>query len=195
MFTERVVIGPVAFELNVPGEWRSGYYRVQLIAEHSDCEHFVVIKNPTPGRQAKLALVLATNTYHAYNSWGGMCLYGTDDHKTSLDLKGDRSPILSLDRPFSRYLIASPVKMRLGVRTPRGFLENANRADYVLDRVLELDFPIWEPSAGFLNSWEHQFVVWAEANGYELDYFAQYDLDENPECLFPYQCYLSVGHE
>ena len=190
---------PVAFELNVPGEWMSGYYRVQLIAEHTDCEHFVVIKNPTPGRQAKLALVLATNTYHAYNAWGGMCLYGTDDPKTitnpKLDLKGDRSPILSLDRPFSRYLIASPVKMRLGARTPRGFLEKANRADFVLDRVLELDFPIWDPCAGFLNSWEHQFVIWAEANGYELDYYAQYDLDENPECLFPYQCYLSVGHD
>ena len=103
---------PVAFELNVPGEWRSGYYRVQLIAENSDCEHFVVIKNPTPGRQAKLALVLATNTYQAYNSWGGMNLYGTDDPKAwtiletntnpEFDMTGDRSPILSLDRPFSR---------------------------------------------------------------------------------------------
>ena len=34
----------VAFELKVPMEWSSGYYRVQLIAEQSDCEHFVVIK-------------------------------------------------------------------------------------------------------------------------------------------------------
>ena len=54
---------PVSFELEVPLAWASGYYRVQLIAEHSDCEHFVVIKNSAPGKQVRMALVLATNTY------------------------------------------------------------------------------------------------------------------------------------
>jgi len=190
---------PVSFELEVPLAWASGYYRVQLIAEQSDCEHFVVIKNSAPGKQARMALVLATNTYHAYNSWGGMCLYGTDDptviRKPVLDVKGDRSPVLSMKRPFSRYLIASPVGLRLCVSTPRGFKANSGRADFVLEEAMDLDFPGWDPCAGFLNNWEQQFVKWAEENGYELDYYVQSDLDENPECLFPYRCYLSVGHD
>ena len=190
---------PIAFELKVPLEWISGYYRVQLIAEQSDCEHFVVIKNPDPGKKASIAIVLATNTYHAYNSWGGMCLYGTDDptvlSNPKLDVKGDRCPVLSMNRPFSRYLIASPVRMRLCVNKPRGFQENSSRGEFVLDQVLDLDFPVWDPPGGFLNRWEHQFVKWAEENGFELDFYIQYDLDENPECLFPYQCYLSVGHD
>lgn len=43
-------------------------------------EMFFVVRAAHPGRDAKILLELATNTYHAYNAWGGSCLYSGPDH-------------------------------------------------------------------------------------------------------------------
>ncbi|QDV21933.1 N,N-dimethylformamidase beta subunit family domain-containing protein [Aureliella helgolandensis] len=43
--------------------------------------------------------------------------------------------------------------------------------------------------------WELPFVQWAEANGYNLDYAANSDLEFHPEILENYQLILSVGHD
>lgn len=44
-------------------------------------------------------------------------------------------------------------------------------------------------------NWEAPFVAWAEANGYELDYAANSDLEFHPELLQHYRLVLSVGHD
>ncbi|MCA8993143.1 MAG: hypothetical protein KDA88_14230 [Planctomycetaceae bacterium] len=49
-------------------------------------------------------------------------------------------------------------------------------------------------SSQFYN-WEHPFVVWAEKNGYELDYAVNADLEFHPEILKQYPLVLSVGHD
>jgi len=43
--------------------------------------------------------------------------------------------------------------------------------------------------------WELPFVVWAEKNGYTLDYAANGDLEFHPELLDRYKLVLSVGHD
>lgn len=43
--------------------------------------------------------------------------------------------------------------------------------------------------------WELPFVVWAERNGYQLDYCVNSDLEFHPELLTKYKLVLSVGHD
>ncbi len=45
------------------------------------------------------------------------------------------------------------------------------------------------------NNWERPFVVWAEQNGYVLDYAVNTDLEFHPELLSHYRLVLSVGHD
>ena len=45
------------------------------------------------------------------------------------------------------------------------------------------------------STWEYPFVVWAEQNGYTLDYAANSDLEFHPEILEHYKLVLSVGHD
>ena len=51
------------------------------------------------------------------------------------------------------------------------------------------------PLAGLFDHWERDFVEWAEAAGYALDYCANSDLEWHPELLDNYRLVLSVGHD
>jgi hypothetical protein len=83
---------PVLLTVPVPENWRSGYYQVTLRAAdnggkfvqrnrrtvESSC--YFVVRPPSVRQQsgqprAKTLLQLATNTYNAYNNWGGFSLY------------------------------------------------------------------------------------------------------------------------
>ena len=78
---------PLAFSLSIPEEWTSGYYEFTM--EISDegrpyerrCRrtaqatgYFVLRPNAFQPR-AKMLIALSTNTYAAYNNWGGFSLY------------------------------------------------------------------------------------------------------------------------
>lgn len=78
---------PEAIRIPVDPEWRSGYYHVELSATDrggrfsergvrtagSSC--FFVVRAAEPGKNARIVLQLSTNTYNAYNNWGGLSLY------------------------------------------------------------------------------------------------------------------------
>jgi hypothetical protein len=92
---------PVAVEFPVPESWRSGYYSVTLSGTdgggkfvhrgrrsvESSC--FFIVRSARPGSASKILLQLATNTYAAYNNWGGSSLYayhgrgGIQGHRVS----------------------------------------------------------------------------------------------------------------
>ncbi|RXY98837.1 N,N-dimethylformamidase beta subunit family domain-containing protein [Fictibacillus sp. S7] len=59
----------------VPPSWRSGVY-VAKIVDTSKRESYIpfVIKQSTP--KAQLGILISTNTYQAYNNWGGKSVYG-----------------------------------------------------------------------------------------------------------------------
>lgn len=68
---------PVALKIPTAADWRSGYYQVILSAANgSRGEAFFVVRSPRPGKVGKILLPLCTNTYNAYNQWGGCSLYG-----------------------------------------------------------------------------------------------------------------------
>jgi N,N-dimethylformamidase beta subunit-like protein len=100
---------PASYQLEVPASWRSGVYRARLsvlvprgaftrwcdqTAEHSV---FFVIRADQPGANAKILMQLCTNTYAAYNFWGGRSLYAYHSRER---LRASR---VSLDRPGLGY--------------------------------------------------------------------------------------------
>lgn len=146
---------PAAFELTVPDSWKSGYYNVRLSVRDgggkfiqrnsrtAESNLFFIVRPKQPGSQSKILIQLSTNTYNAYNNWGGSSLYS---YHGRAKLQGNR---VSFDRPM----------------------------------------------AGQFSNWEYPFIVWAESNGYQLDYAANSDLEHHPELLKHYNLVLSVGHD
>lgn len=90
---------PVALKVQVPEDWKSGYYSVVLRgADHNGQEAkgemYFVVRSAHPGRDTKILLQLTTYTDNAYNTWGGSSLYRGPDGP------GRR---VSFDRPFRGF--------------------------------------------------------------------------------------------
>lgn len=74
---------PVSFSVTVPASWKSGYYEVFFGAPDEKNKEqwvegrtsFFVIRAKSPGAKAKILLQITTNTYNAYDNWGGYSLY------------------------------------------------------------------------------------------------------------------------
>jgi hypothetical protein len=94
---------PVSLRLEVPSEWKSGYYNVRLrVADKggkyvgrsrrtAEVDLFFIVRPTKPGRDTSILIELATNTYNAYTNWGGSSLYayhgrgGLQGHRVSFD--------------------------------------------------------------------------------------------------------------
>jgi len=189
---------PVAAEITAGEDWPSGYYDILL--ENADGEtahHFICVK-AARGRAAKAVLVLATNTYHAYNHWGGANAYCDVTRLMSgaaplAEAMAGAIGVLSTERPFSPLLVAAPEGVpRLVNMRKRGFEEKPWASDMAWSRQHRAS--PYDRSAGFLNKWEHVFVRWAETEGVSFDMLTDYDLDAEADALDPYDVVLLVGH-
>ncbi|MEZ4679161.1 MAG: DUF6605 domain-containing protein [Caldilineaceae bacterium] len=176
---------PVTFTLPIPAAWRSGFYEVTFHSSETSgpaaTSHAgFVVRASQPPTANGILLVLATNTYNAYNKWGGHCLY-------------TGATQVSFQRPWERGFITRPVTRydgRVAAIAPEGDPEHQQ-----LVRYLEAGrYPLWCASGGWHN-WERRFVRWAESNGFQLDYAINSDLEFHPEVLDGYRLLLSVGHD
>lgn len=190
---------PATLEVEVGADWASGYYDLRLTdTAGEETHHFVVVKPRKGERRAKAAFVLATNTYHAYNHWGGANAYC--DVAALMSRRADLVTamrgaigVLSTRRPFPQMLIAPPPDVpRLVNLRPRGFEERPWAGDRAWPRRRELS--PYDSAAGFLNKWEHKFAAWAEGEGLALDYLTDEDLDTEPDLLAGYGVVIIVGH-
>jgi len=92
---------PAAHRFQIPMEWKSGYYQVNLRVQTENDKTktassslFFVVRSTNPGEATKILLQLSTNTYNAYTNWGGHSLYSFHDRD---GLQGHR---VSFDRPL-----------------------------------------------------------------------------------------------
>jgi hypothetical protein len=104
------------------------------------------VRSGDPGSRSRMLLQLSTNSWAAYNNWGGLSVYG---YHGVAGVQGHRA---SFDRPMgSGY-----------ARSHHEFLnvhwESCWRAGLILR------------GARLFYSWEHDFIVWAERSGYTFDY-------------------------
>ena len=137
---------------------------------------------PSRGATTDALLVLGTNTYNAYNKWGGECLY------TGV-------PRVSFQRPIERGYLTRPIDPdgfdgRAANVTPEPDPDHSRLQRYLTEHRV----PMWTCSAGWHN-WERRFVRWAEGAGFRFDYAINSDLEFRPEILEPYRLLLSVGHD
>ncbi|HET6881626.1 MAG TPA: N,N-dimethylformamidase beta subunit family domain-containing protein [Pirellulales bacterium] len=129
---------PVSYELKVPDNWHSGYYEVTLKASDNGGEFtgrgrrtaeaklFFVVRPAKPGVKSKILLQLTTNTYNAYNNWGGHSLYAF--HARS-KLQGTR---VSFDRPLAGFFRQWELP----------FVAWAERQGYTLDYAVNSDLEV-----------------------------------------------------
>jgi hypothetical protein len=117
-----------ALEFTVPAEWKSGYYTGRLEAKlpgggTARSELFFVVRPGDPGKDTKVLLQLATNTYNAYCNWGGYSLYA---YNGRFNVQGRR---VSFDRPIAGQFS----------RWEQPFVQWAEKAGYRLDYCVNSD--------------------------------------------------------
>lgn len=189
---------PAASEIATSADWPSGYYDLTLTdAKGAVAHHFICLKRPVDRARATAVMVLTTNTWHAYNWWGGANAYADvtalmAGAKLDVAMAG-ATGILSTERPFAQNLLAPPADVpRLVNLRPRGIGERPFAGDTA--RMRAGRYSPYDNSAGFLHKWEHVFAAWAEGEGITLDYLTDRDLDEDAGVLDGYRCVLLVGH-
>ena len=126
---------PSSHSLKIPESWKSGYYEVTLQAVDSGGRYtergrrtaegkcFFVVRPAHPGRDTKILLQLATNTYNAYNNWGGHSLYAYNSEHAN---QGSR---VSFERPPASQIS----------RWELPFIRWAERNGYRIDYATNLD--------------------------------------------------------
>lgn len=185
---------PVLHRWTIPEGLRSGFYRVVSTCLRKSGERFVqhhfVVVRPTPQtQQGRILLMLATGTWTAYNDWGGANHYfGTWGPN-----RNEGSPILSLQRPWTRGMLWLPKGAARITVAPLPEMNDAPR------------YPSkeWGYSGGWgqyyaAAGWaqfDRHFAVWAESEGYKIDIITQTDLHYHPEILDRYGCIVTVGHD
>ena len=112
---------PVAIEIPVPVDWKTGYYRVNGPDVEDSSEIFFVVRNSDVDRSANILLVLCTNTYNAYNrrfirASNGDALPASGNIYPLGDLYWHR---VSFNRPLEKYYGA-------GVPVVEGLTEGAS---------------------------------------------------------------------
>ncbi len=172
---------PAAITVTTDPAWRSGYYEVVLTIDvdgrlRSDHAFFVV--RPAGDSANTILLQLATNTWHAYNDFGGHNLY-------------TGATTVSLQRPMSRgYLYKPPGAGRRVTTTHPPDPDMNTHVGYLRQHRLSP----YAGSAGWPD-WEMPFVQWAERQGYDFDVCTNADLEDHPELLIGKRLVLSVGHD
>lgn len=172
---------PAAVAVTAGPEWRSGYYEVQLTIEVNGKrrrDHAFFVLRPPADSPNRILLQLATNTWYAYNDFGGRNLYTGSTHS-------------SLQRPMSLGYLYKPAGAGRRVTTTNppdpdmnthvGYLRRHHLSGYA-------------GSAGWPD-WELPFVQWAEREGYAIDVCTNADLEEHPSLIDGYRLLLSVGHD
>lgn len=175
---------PVSVSFKVDSAWRSGFYLVTLTAADGDPDRRVahagfVVRGT---KQRSMLYVLPTNTWNAYNTWGGKSLYtgGTQ---------------VSFDRPFARGMLFRPEVDRDDRKArPTRFRETPDADGVTFQNYRTINaYPSAIGSTGWFTH-GRRFVGWAEASGYEFDYAVSSDLD-SPGALDGYDSVILVGHD
>ena len=177
---------PVGLEVPVGDDWRSGFHLVTLTAHGArsgrDVAHAGFVVRPSAPTGSPL-LVLATNTWNAYNNWGGRSLYTGGSQ-------------VSFRRPFARGLLCRPEVERDDRKArPVRWDEEPDADGFVYQAYRnEHGYPAAIGSSGWF-TFERRFVEWAEAEGRTFDYAVSSDLDADPTALDGYDRAIRFARE
>ena len=182
-----------SYEFTIPDDWREGGYLITLTAEQDgdrvEEHHLFLLRRALDKPPAPYLLICATGTWLAYNCWGGSNHYegitGPDGNAFS--------PVVSTQRPWTRGFC----------KLPSGAPRAVPEAPHVPGGMVRYPYMEWAYAYGYSKkyasagwaSYERHFARWAEAQGFELDYATQHDLDTDPDLLSRHKCVIFVGHD
>ena len=192
---------PAIVQITIGEDWQSGYYDIVLTDCYgAEARHYLCIRAKAGLRRTPYVLILTTNTWQAYNHFGGANAYcdvaALMERRAALpEAMQGAAGVLSSQRPFPPLLLAPPDGMpRLVNLRKRGFEERPWAGGDPAWSRAHNQSP-YDGSAGFLRKWEHAFVTWAEGDeGMTLDYLTDHDLDQDLAALDGYRCAILVGH-
>ncbi|MDG2400132.1 MAG: hypothetical protein P8M04_06140 [Akkermansiaceae bacterium] len=108
---------PVALTISIPADWKSGYYHVTLSApESKDSSCYFVLRESPAADPAPILLEFSTNTYNAYNNWGGFSLYAyngrnkVQGHRVSFQ-RPPRSQFGNWEQPFIAWAEKNGIRL------------------------------------------------------------------------------------
>ena len=190
---------PAAFEFAIGEDWKTGYYDLCLTGpDGASTRHYICVRKAESRAKAKAVIILNTNTYAAYNYWGGANAYANvmalmTGQADSLTSRAGAITKLSRMRPYPQNLLASPeAAPRLVNLEPRGVNQQGMPGSPEL--IMTLGLTPYDGSAGFVNKWEHHFAVWAETEGYDFDYVTDHDFEDMDDVLSGYSAAFLIGH-
>lgn len=176
---------PVAFESVIPEDWPTGVYAYTLSIEGHESRGMFVLKPAKP--TAKLAIVLATGTWCAYNDWGGSNHYQGLTGPSGRDFAAE----VSLLRPWAKGFVRWPEDApRIPHASPLLTRPRYPHMDYARANGVSKKYA----SSGWA-AFERPFALWCEAQGIALDYFTQHDLHADPAVLNGHARAVIVGHD
>lgn len=176
---------PERFRMVIPEHWQSGVYRVIFRVPGHESEHMFVLRAAEP--KARIAMVLATGTWCAYNDWGG-----SNHYQGLCGPEGrDFSAHVSVHRPWAKGLVRWPEDApRIPHSTPPGGPPVYPHMVYARGNGVSKKYA----SSGWA-AFERPFALWCEAQGIALDYLTQHDLQRDATSLDQYPRALIVGHD
>jgi hypothetical protein len=178
---------PAALTFQVLADWRSGYYSVTyqhpITGAYLGEAYFVVRPSGKPG---DMLLVIAANTYNAYNWYGGASLYAKVETGILYNMGTTRA---SFERPLPRgYARKHAFECRLVSLNP------PDRSIPVVAWSLKHGYDQFSAPAGWFN-WEYPLVQWLERQGWRVDIAISSDLELHPDVLDGHRLYLSCGKD
>ncbi len=176
----------VSFEIPIGADWPSGCYLVTLTARDAPPDRAVAYASFVVGagaRRNRLLYVLATNTWNAYNNWGGRSLY-TGGHE------------VSFQRPWGRGMLVRPDTERDDRKARPRYRGEAPDSDGVVYQQYRFEhgYPGYMGSAGWY-TYDRRFVEWAERSGFQLDYATSADLESVDGVTDGYRRVIGAGHD
>jgi hypothetical protein len=85
---------PGAAQFTIPSNWPSGYYAARFPTGLGTRQIVFVVRAANPGLSSHIVVVSPTNTWQAYNQFGGKSVYD------SLSTNGQRAHVVSFLRPY-----------------------------------------------------------------------------------------------
>lgn len=95
----------VTFKLAIPDSWLSGAYKAEFNTSLGTQTVIFFVRERSPGTYSKALVVPSTNTWNAYNSYGGRSLY---EYNSSLK---QRSYKVSFMRITEKLSYATKIKI------------------------------------------------------------------------------------
>jgi hypothetical protein len=206
-FYDRGCGWPVSHRWEIPANLPSGFYVVvcrtssdrtsvteraaddpTVRSEQREQEHGFFVRPALDSQKADILLIASTCTWTAYNDWGGFSHYVG----YNLPNKFTHAPRLTLHRPFARGIIWSPEG---SPRKPHElpFPPNAIPRYPVIEFAYTRGYSKWYTNCGWA-TYERNFAIFAEREGFGVDYATQLDLHYDPHLLNGYRCVAVVGH-